>query len=244
MKLYAAILLCVLQSAASAGEVRIAAASNFSTALRAIVERFEADTGHRVSMSFGSTGKHYAQIRNGAPFDVFFAADRQRPTLLEAEGIALSGSRFNYALGRLVLWSPESSFVDAEGDVLDGGDFRHLAIANPLLAPYGRAAQQVLQARGLWEDLQARLVRGENIAQAYQFVRSGNARLGFVAYAQVMQPGGTVEGSFWLVPESLHAPIEQQAVLLRDTPAARDLLDFVRSEVSLAIIRDYGYNIP
>jgi molybdate transport system substrate-binding protein len=153
-------------------------------------------------------------------------------------------SRFTYALGRLVLWSPEPGYVDPEGAVLEGGGFRHLAIANPRLAPYGKAAQEVLQARGLWERLGPRLVRGENIGQAYQFVSSGNAALGFVAWSQLPRPGQPPWGSLWKVPQALYTPIQQQALLLRDRPVARSFLAFVRSEPALKIIRDYGYDLP
>jgi len=224
--------------------VRVAVASNFADALAAIAGQFESETGYRLTLSSGSTGKHYAQIRNGAPFDAFFAADAQRPQLVEEQGLAVPDSRFTYALGRLVLWSPEPGYVDPEGAVLERGGFRHLAIANPRLAPYGKAAQEVLQARGLWERLGPRLVRGENIGQAYQFVSSGNAALGFVAWSQLQRPGQPPWGSLWKVPQALYTPIQQQALLLRDRPVARSFLAFVRSEPALKIIRDYGYDLP
>ena len=223
---------------------RIAVASNFTDAIGAIVERFETGTGHKVTLSFGSTGKHYAQIRNGAPFDAFFAADRRRPELLEEEGVALPGTRFTYAVGRLVLWSPRTEVVDPEGRVLERGEFRHLAVANPKLAPYGRAAEEVLRARGLWDRLSGQLVRGENIGQTFQFVKSGNAELGFVAYSQLKRPNHPIEGSFWRVPQALYTPIEQQAVLLKDSEAARSFLSFVRSAESVTLIREYGYETP
>ena len=227
-----------------AEQIRVAVASNFADAMTAIVERFEARTGQRVTISSASTGKHYAQIMNGAPFDAFFAADAHRPQLLENEGLALPKTRFTYAVGRLVLWSPASGYVDAQGSVLQRGEFHHLAIANPKLAPYGKAAQQVLQARGLWERLSGRLVRGENIAQTFQFVKSGNAELGFVAYSQVKRPDRPIEGSVWHVPQALYAPIEQQAVLLKDRDAARRFVAFVRGGEALKIIHDYGYDTP
>ena len=227
-----------------AAEIRVAVASNFAAAARSIVERFEAATDHEVTLAFGSTGKHYAQIENGAPFDAFLAADIRRPELLEVEGLALPGSRFTYAVGKLLLWSHEPGYVDSEGEVLERGVFRHLAIANPKLAPYGKAAQEVLQARGLWEELGGRLVRGENIGQTFQFVSSGNAELGFVAYSQVKRPRQPIEGSYWEVPEALYAPIEQQAVLLRENQAARAFLSFVRGDEAVKIIRDFGYETP
>jgi molybdate transport system substrate-binding protein len=228
-------------SAAAAEEIRVAVATNFSETMAALVARFEQDSEHTVLLSAGSTGNHYAQIRNGAPFEAFFSADAERPTLLEQQGIAVEGSRFLYAVGRLVLWSPRAGFVDAEGRVLDGGNFRFLAIANPELAPYGAAARDVLMARKLWASLQPKLVRGQDIGQAYSFVHTGNAELGFVAYAQIKTPAGEAAGSYWLVPESLHRPIAQEAVLLRDVPAARELMEFVKSSAAREIIRSYGY---
>lgn len=227
-----------------AEEIRVAVASNFAGAMKSLVEVFEADSGHTVALSFGSTGKHYAQIINGAPFDAFFAADVRRPKLLEEQGIAIPGSRFTYAVGKLVLWSPQTDYVDVSGHVLDGGDFRHLAIANPKLAPYGAAAQEVLQARGLWESLGKRLVRGENISQTLQFVRSGNAELGFVAYSQVQRPNRPLEGTYWKVPQALYTPIEQQAVMLKDNEVARSFLIFVQGAEASNIIHAHGYDTP
>lgn len=228
---------------AMADEILVAVASNFTGASKAIAARFEQETGHDVVLSFGSTGKHYAQIRNGAPYHAFFAADVQRPRLLEEEGRIVPGSRYTYAFGRLVLWSPQTGRVDAQGKVLATDDFARLAIANPRLAPYGAAAQQVLEARGLWDTLQPRLVRGENIGQTYQYVQSGAAELGFVAYSQIRRPDTEPAGSAWVVPEDLYAPIEQQAVLLKDTPAARAFMAFIRSEEAAGIIEGYGYRV-
>jgi molybdate transport system substrate-binding protein len=227
-----------------AEEIHIAVASNFAVTMRVLAERFEEQTGHSVVLLPGSTGKHYAQIMHGAPFDAFFAADAERPALLEAEGRSLPGSRFTYAIGRLVLWSPDPELVDGDGGVLQSDTFRRLAIANPRLAPYGRAAQQFLESRRLWESLQPKLVRGENIGQAFQFVASGNAELGFVALSQLMQSGSPGKGSWWKVPESLHMPIEQQAVLLSNSTAALELVSFMKSERAHAIIRGFGYGVP
>lgn len=238
---------CVLTLGAGltiADEIHVAVASNFTKTIKALAGRFEASSGHRVTLSFGSTGKHYAQIKNGAPFDAFFAADVKRPELLDKEGVALPGSRFTYAIGKIVLWSPKRGAVDAEGKVLEEWKFRHLAIANPKLAPYGRAARQVLQDRGIWEALQDRMVRGENIGQTFQFVKSGNAELGFVALSQIIDPGHAIEGSLWKVPQSLYTPIEQQAVLLRESDAARAFLAFVKNDESLEIIHGFGYATP
>jgi molybdate transport system substrate-binding protein len=226
---------------AAADEVRVAVATNFAAVMDTLVERFEKESGHTVLVSSGSTGGHYAQIKNGAPFDAFFAADTERPRLLETEGLAVPGSRFLYAVGRVALWSARADYIDADGNVLETGGFRHLAIANPELAPYGAAARDVLTARGLWDGIQSRLVMGQDIGQAYSFVQTGNAELGFVAWSQLKQPNGVIAGSYWLVPESLHRPIEQEAVLLRDVPAARALVEFVKSAEAREIIRSYGY---
>ncbi len=227
-----------------ATEIRVAVASNFQPAMAALKRQFESTSDHRLTLIFGSTGKHYAQIINGAPFDAFLAADAERPQRLEREGLAVAGSRFTYALGKLVLWSPRPGYVDAQGRVLEHSDFRHLAIANPRLAPYGLAARQVLQALGLWDRLSDRLVQGENIGQAYQFVESGNAELGFLAWAQVQGRNMPVTGSFWLVPQELYQPIEQQAVLLSDNDASQALLRFLQSSQALKIIVDHGYAVP
>lgn len=224
-----------------ADEVRIAVASNFTETIRSIAGEFQEETGHRVILSNGSSGKHYAQIKNGAPFDAFFSADSYRPELLEQQGVAIPGSRFTYAVGKLVLWSPQPGLVEAGGKVLDEGTFRNLSVANPKLAPYGKAAREVLQKRGLWKKLSRRMVRGENIGQAYQFVKSGNAELGFVALSQIQRPKMPISGSYWLIHQSLYTPINQQAVLLKDRAAARAFLDFVKRESVAAIIHDFGY---
>ncbi|MBF0352524.1 MAG: molybdate ABC transporter substrate-binding protein [SAR324 cluster bacterium] len=236
------VLLC--NRPAYADELRVAVASNFSDAIKEIAQAFEKKTDHQITLAFGSTGKHYAQIKNGAPFHAFFAADVERPKLLEEEGVAQPDSRFTYAVGKVLLWSPTEDLVDARGEVLNSGRFRYLALANPKLAPYGNAAEQVLQAKGAWETLQNRMVRGENIGQTYQFVISGNAELGFVALSQVKKPGATITGSYWAPPQSFYDPIEQQAVLLKNNVVARDFLSFVRSEPVRKIIQNYGYGTP
>ena len=156
----------------------------------------------------------------------------------------MGGSRFTYAVGRLVLWSPSAGYVDPAGKVLTTGEFHHVALANPRLAPYGEAAREVLQARGVWASLIRHIVRGEDIAQTYQFIRSGNAELGFVAYSQVKRPGHPPDGSWWEVPERLYQPIKQQAVLLREDPVARAFLAFLRGDEARTIIADYGYGLP
>lgn len=226
---------------AVAEEIRIAVASNFAEPLRLLSQQFEQQSGHRMVLVVGSTGKHYAQILHGAPFDAFFAADRRRPELLEQSGAAVTGSRFTYAVGRVVLWSPQDDLVDSAAEVLDRGGFRYLAIANPKLAPYGRAAEEILRARGQWKRLRRQMVRGENIGQAYQFVKSGNAPLGFVAYSQLKRPGVPIEGSWWEPPQSLYRPIEQQAVLLSQKDAARQFFSFMQQELARKQIESFGY---
>ncbi len=228
---------------AVAGEIRVAVASNFADTIRVLARRFEKESGHKVLLVFGATGRHYAQIRNGAPFDAFFAADVRRPLLLEREGVALAGSRFTYAIGKLALWSPKPALVDREGKVLESDRFRFLAIANPRLAPYGRAARQILEKLGLWERLRGRMVRGENAGQTYHFVKSGNAELGLVACSFIRRPGEAAGGSMWLPPQALYDPIRQQAVLLRDGAAARAFLRFVQGEKARMIIRRFGYGV-
>jgi len=225
-----------------ADAIRIAVASNFSEPAREIAARYQQRSGQQLILIFGATGKHYAQIKHGAPFDIFFAADARRPRLLEEEGVAIAGSRFTYARGRLVLWSPREGFVDKQGRVLETGQFTRLAIANPKLAPYGRAAQEVLQAKGLWNALRQRMVRGENISQTYQFVKSGNAEMGFVAYSQILRSNQPIAGSYWLIPQTLYQPIEQQVVLLKDNSTIRDFIAYVQGSEAQTIIRTYGYD--
>jgi molybdate transport system substrate-binding protein len=232
---------------ARADQVQVAVAANFGAPMQRIAADFERVTGHKALVSIGSTGKFYAQIRNGAPFEVLLSADEATPKRLEAEGAAVAGTRFAYAIGRLVLWSARPGFVDADGEVLRKGDFRHLALANPKTAPYGAAAMQVMEHLGLREALAPRFVQGENIAQTQQFVATGNAELGFVALAQVWRDGRIAEGSGWIVPAALHAPIRQDAVLLdpgRDRPAALALMRYLRGDAARAVIRGFGYALP
>ena len=239
--------LCIgiaLPCALRADEIHVAVASNFRLAMDEAAARFERDTGHRAVLISGSTGKHYAQIVNGAPFDAFFAADAEHPQRLEREGRAIPGSRITYAIGQVVLWSADEALVDAAGRVLASDRFRHLAIANPDLAPYGAAARAVLQSLGLWEGVETKLVRGENIGQAFQFVVSGNAELGFVARSQLAAPGRAFEGSSWTPPQALYPAIEQQAVLLRDSSAGRAFMAFMQSDEVAGILRAYGYDSP
>lgn len=229
---------------AFAGEVSVAVAANFTAPMNRIAAAFAQDTGHKAVLSFGSTGKFYAQIINGAPYQMLLAADQETPARLEQEGQTAAGSRFTYAVGRLVLWSRQSALVDDKGEVLRKGRFERLAIADPKLAPYGAAALEVLDKLGLRQSLQAKLVQGENIATAYQWVSTGSAPLGFVALSQIMVDGKVGEGSAWIIPASLHAPLRQDAVLLnsgRDNPAARALLAYLQGDKARAIMQSYGY---
>jgi molybdate transport system substrate-binding protein len=238
---------CVLGAvpAARAGTVSVAVAANFTAPMQKIAATFAADTGHKAELSFGATGKFYAQITHGAPFQVLLAADNATPARLEQEGKAVASTRFTYAIGTLVLWSAQPGYVDAQGAVLRTGDFKHLAVANPRVAPYGMAALQALDKLGLAARLQPRFVQGENIAQTHQFVATGNAALGFVALSQVMADGKLTSGSAWRVPADLHEPIRQDAVLLapgKDSTAAAALLAYLRSDKARSIIQAYGYS--
>lgn len=231
---------------ARAGEVGVAVAANFTAPMQRIAQAFERDTGHKASLSFGSTGRFYAQVRAGAPFQVLLAADAATPQKLEREGLGVPGSRFTYATGRLVLWSATPGLVDGAGQVLRNPGSGRIAIADPRLAPYGAAAMETMDNLGLLTALRPRLVQGENIAQAWQFVSTGNAPLGFVALSQVMVDGRIDGGSAWIVPERLHAPIRQDAVLLatgKDNAAAAALLAYLRGDTARAIIRAHGYGL-
>lgn len=243
--LLAAMISC-FSGAARSTEVVIAVASNFAAPLKRIAADFEQDTGHKVVASFGSTGQFYAQIRNGAPFDVFLSADSATPTKLVAENAAVGASQFAYALGKLVLWSAKPGFVDASAGVLRRGNFDKIAIANPKLAPYGAAAVETMRALGVHDAMQPKFVTGENIGQTFQFVATGNAQLGFVALSQVMKDGRITSGSAWIVDSRLHTPIRQDAVLLargRGKPAAEALLKYLRGDKARAIIKSYGYDV-
>lgn len=236
--------LLIISGVSVAEEIRVAVASNFTHTLKELANQFESQTGHSVVLIVGSTGQHYAQIKNGAPFDAFFAADVNRPQLLDAEGIALPGTRFTYATGKLVLWSTEENFPISAQDVLREGDFRFLAIANPKLAPYGEAAREVLKAQGVWEGMRDKMVWGQNIGQTYQFVKSRNAQIGFVAYSQLNRLEGDIPGSIWEIPQSLYTPIQQQAVLLRENKVAREFWRYVKGYNAQQIIRTHGYDTP
>jgi molybdate transport system substrate-binding protein len=241
------LLLALLAAGTQAGEVHVAVAANFTAPMEQIAAAFAKETGHKLLLSYGATGKFYAQIKNGAPFEAFLAADDDTPAKLEREGMAVPGSRFTYAVGKLALWSPKPGYVDAQGQVLKAGAFQHLAIANPKLAPYGLAARELMERQGLWQGLQSRLVFGENIAQTYQFVGSGNAELGFVALSQISRPGGAPQGSYWIVPQALYNPIRQDVALLakgQGNAAAEQLLRYLKSDKAAAIIKSFGYDLP
>jgi molybdate transport system substrate-binding protein len=260
------VLSCGSQPASDQGPVQIAVASNFQSTAKQLAKAFQLETGQSVSLSAGSTGKHYAQIVHGAPFDLYFAADVDRPRRLEEQGIGVAGSRFTYAVGRLVLWTAKDG-VDLSGGLLapvvasaDNGQtnqadpvdqinqtdgispwphlkVRHFAIANPQAAPYGKAAKEVMESMGIWSAWQAHLVRGENIGQAFQFVQSANAEIGLVAASQVQGAGGTQAP----VPMDQYQALEQQALQLTERPAAASFLEFVRSARGRSIIEGAGY---
>lgn len=235
--------LCLFGNPLQAGEVRLAVAANFIDAAREIASLFEEDCGHTTLISYGSTGKLYAQIQHGAPFHVFLSADKERAVKAEQESLAVAGSHFVYALGRLVLWSRSSDrFKDGE-QFLKQGELAHLAMANPKTAPYGLAARQTMQHLELHQRLTPRLVQGDSIAQTFQFVATGNADAGFVALAQIKGWEGE-SGTLWEIPDEYHAPIEQAAVLLNkgsDNPAAVDFFEFLRSDTAREVIERYGY---
>lgn len=226
----------------TAAEVTVAVAANFSAPAKAIVLRFEEQTGHHVKLVLGSSGRIFAQIMHGAPFDVFLSADALKPAALKARGMTVPNSHFTYAIGALALWSADPGFIDNTGDILKEGRFNKLALANPRLAPYGLAARQVLQSLGLYETLSAKFVRGENIAQTYQFIATANADLGFIARAQL-----PATGSYWIIPESLYQPIRQDAVILKsaaDNKAALTFTRFLASDWAKKMISRHGYKIP
>ncbi|RAU40264.1 molybdate ABC transporter substrate-binding protein [Pseudomonas sp. RIT412] len=229
-----------------ADEVQVAVAANFTAPIQAIAKDFEKDTGHTLVASYGATGQFYTQIKNGAPFEVFLSADDTTPAKLESENESVKGSRFTYAVGTLALWSAKAGYVDDKGEVLKSPGYQHLSIANPKTAPYGLAATQVLEKLGLTEATKARIVEGQSIAQAYQFVQTGNAELGFVALSQVYKDGKLSSGSAWIVPADLHEPIRQDAVILnkgKDNPAAKALMDYLKGPKAAAVIKSFGYQL-
>lgn len=231
-------------SVAHADEVQVAVAANFTAPIQAIAADFEKDTGHKLVASYGATGQFYTQIKNGAPFEVFLAADDSTPAKLEKEGDTVAGTRFTYAVGTLALWSAKEGYVDDQGAVLKANQYQHLSIANPKAAPYGLAATEVLDKLKLTEATQAKIVEGQNISQAYQFVSTGNAELGFVALSQIYKDGKITSGSAWIVPNTLYSPIKQDAVVLskgKDNAAAKALMEYLKGPKAAAIIKSYGY---
>jgi len=231
---------CLAQSA----EVNVAVAANFTGPMERIAPEFEKFTGHKIIVAYGTVGKFYAQIKNGAPFEVLVSADDSTPIRLEKDGLALPESRYTYAIGKLVLWSAAPGVVDDKGEVLRRGDFRHLAIANPKLAVYGAAAVEAMTKLGVYPSLEPRRVMGENITQAYQFTATGNAEVGFVALSQIYKDGQFAAGSHWLVPPALYPPLKQDVVLLargKGNAAAEALLAYLKSEPARKVIRAYGY---
>jgi len=222
---------------AHALELKVAVASNFANTMSVLAKNFEQKTGHSVVISSGSTGKHFAQIKHGAPFDVFFAADKARPELLEQQGLTIRGTRSTYAIGKLVLWQSGKKAINA--DTLHDLNYRHLAIANPRHAPYGVAAKQTMETLGIWDKVQPKLVRAENINQSFQFIATGNAELGFVSLAQARS---YPDGTYWLVPSNLYAPIEQQMVILKESAVAHQLLAYFKNADVQKILRDHGYD--
>lgn len=243
-RLLVLLLAAAAHACVQAGEVRVAVAASFAAPLARIAEGFGAATGHSVKISSGASGKFALQVAAGAPFDLLLSADQATPRALLRQDLAVAGTAFTYAVGRLALWSAQPGLVDAQGAVLASARFRHLAIANPKVAPYGAAALQVLRARGLADAAGARLVQGESVAQALQFVATGNAELGFVALSQLRVPGRPAGGSTWIVPAALHAPIRQDAVLLKageGNAAARALLAWLRGPQAARVLADFGY---
>lgn len=242
--LLASLLLATLP--AHADDISVAVAANFTAPMKLIAAEFEKDSGHKVVASYGSTGKFYAQIKNGAPFEILLAADDETPAKLVRENAGAAGSQFTYAVGKLVLWSAKPGLVDGAGAVLKKGDFAHLALAEPKLAPYGVAGIETLKALGAYEVVRPKIVTAENITQAYQFISSGNAELGFVALSQVLKDG-KIEGSSWLVPANLYTPIRQDAVVLepgKGKAAVEALMKYLKGDKAKAIIKSFGYELP
>ncbi len=242
--LIAGLLLLASSTFASAENVHVAVAANFVEPLKNISAQFEKATGDKIMITSGATGKIYAQIKNGAPYDVFLAADSKTPAKLESENAIVPGSRFTYAIGKLALWSAKPDYVDNKGEILKKQSFRHIAIAAPKLAPYGLAAQQTLEKMGLWQTVQPKIVQGENIGQTYQFIASGNAELGFVALSQIYKNGKVTSGSAWIVDSKDYAPIKQDGVLLnhaKNNAAAAAFMKYLKTPASYEILKSYGY---
>lgn len=229
---------------AHAAETNVAVAANFTAAAKEIASAFHDATGHDAILSFGSSGKLYTQMANGAPFQVFLSADAERPEKAEKDGLAVEGTRFTYAVGKIVLVSTDPKLVDDKGEVLKKpGSFTKLAIANPETAPYGAAAIEAMKALGVYDAIAPKIVQGDSIAQTYQFVVTGNAQLGFAALSQIV---GEDSYSKWVVPSDLYTPIKQDAVLLKtgaDSEAAKAFIEFLKGDKAKAIIEKYGYGL-
>ncbi|MDP3875728.1 MAG: molybdate ABC transporter substrate-binding protein [Methylobacter sp.] len=241
--------LILLAPTSWAATTLVAVASDFTKPMTEIAAEFEKATGHTAKLSFGSSGKAFAQIQSGAPFEVYLSASEKYPLELEKTGFAVADSHFVYAIGKLVLWSAEPGYVDDQGKILATGSFKHIALADPSHAPYGVVAEEVMKSLGVLDKLRPLFVMGENISQTFQFVSTGNAELGFVGLAQVIDvnSGKIGSGSGWLIPDNLHSPFRQVAVLLKtgaENPAAHALVDFLKSKAALAIIEKYGFGLP
>ena len=240
------VIMTMIGATAHSAEVQVAVAANFTGPMEKIVPLFQEATGHKAVVAYGTVGKFYAQIKNGAPFDVLVSADEATPRRLEQDGLAIAASRITYAVGKLVLWSTKSGLVDGKGEILKHDDFKHLAVANPKVAVYGSAAVEVMNKMGIYAALEPKMVLGENITQTYQFVATGNAELGFVALSQIYKDGHYAAGSYWMVPAELYPQLKQDAVLLKrgtGNPAAGALLAYLQSETAKGIIRSYGYTL-
>lgn len=241
------VLLGLASSPVYSGEVSVAVTSDFSAPMERIVALFQKESGHTVKVSLGASGKLYMQTKGGSSFDIFLSADEAIPKRLVQEGQAVGSSRFVYAIGKLVLWSDQPGFVDAKGAVLNKGNFTKLAIADPKVSPYGLAAKETLEKLIMWNAMQEKLIKGENITQTYQLAANENAELAFVSLSQIMRDDKISEGSWWLVPSELHNPIRQSAVMLasaKDKIAAQAFLEFLKSNKAAAIIRGFGYELP
>lgn len=242
-----AVMLAVSTASAWAEDVPVAVAANFTKPMEKIAADFEKATGNKVVASFGSSGKLLEQIKNGAPFEVFLSADQSKPKKVEEEKLDVPGSRFTYAVGKLVLWSAKPGVVDDKGEVLKTGSFAHIAIANPETAPYGKAAMEAMTKMGVLEALQPKIVQGESISQTKEFVSSGNAELGFVALSQVIKDGKISDGSSWMVSPDLYTPMNQDAILLKtgeSSEAAKAFMEYLKSDEVKTLIQSFGYALP
>jgi len=238
--------LLLSSSSLFAGQVNVAVAGNFFKPIKVLASAFELKSGHQVILSTASTGKLYAQINNGAPFELFFAADQRRPSTLVRDNLAVANSQFTYAKGQLVLWSKDINAVDSQGNILHSLGLARLAIANPKAAPYGEQAINALQKMGIYQQIATKLVEGQNIGQTYQYISSGSVLMGIVALSQVMVDGHINAGSYWVIPRDFYQPIQQDAVLLekgKNNPVAHAFVNYLKSADALKIIRSFGYEV-